>query len=254
MDVNADLGEGCGDDASMLTIVTSANVAAGAHAGGGDLLLATVERAIAEGVQVGAHISYRDVENFGRISHADSAGPDMLRDLVEQIHLVRAATLQFGKDISHVKPHGALYHDAASTLPIARLVMQSIRIAADEAAREPWPILTMPSRHVAELGKEFGIRLVAEAFADRAYEADGSLVPRSQPHSVHQDADQVVAQALEIAQTHSVLASEGQRIPVVAQSICLHGDTPGAVHLALAVTTALSENGIPVEPFASASA
>ncbi len=248
IDLNADLGEECGDgslDRAMLAVVTSASVAAGGHAGGGDILDRTVAAARHAGVVVGAHPSYPDREGFGRVSMADRLGPSgVTATVAAQVADVEAACRVAGTAMAHVKAHGALYADVAASRQLADAFLDAIALGA-------------PGRDLAVLGPagtaleaacaERGVRLVAEGFADRAYEPDGTLVPRSRPGSVHADEAVVAAQAVAIG-TGQALPGSSVGLVVRADSICVHGDTPGAVSLARAVRAALEGAGVRVEP------
>lgn len=228
IDLNADLGENCGDDAAMLALVTSANIAAGGHAGGGDTLRDTLDRAIELKVRIGAHPSYLDRENFGRTSHADDTSHDeLIAHIVAQLRAFDAAVAGRA-EIAYVKAHGALYNDAMARADIAQVLLDAL---------DQWN----PQRSVAVMGLPHselsqaaeGARVfISEGFADRAYQADGSLVPRSQPGAVLHNLAEITAQAVRLAAT--------------VDSICIHGDTPNAVEMAQQIRTELESAGFDV--------
>ena len=258
IDLNADLGEAfgvwsLGDDEAMLDLVTSANVACGFHAGDPSTLRrvcqaeaagppANFSRA-ARNVAIGAQVSYPDLAGFGR--RFIDIDPVELRDAVlYQLGALDAFAQVAGTGVAYVKPHGALYHACVSNYAQAEAVVL--------AAHEYDPslaVLGLPGSHVLAIADSIGMEFVPEAFADRAYLAEGMLVPRSQPESVITDPTQVAARAVAIATEHRVIAIDGTVIDVRARSICIHGDTPGAVGLARAVRAGLEIAGVGIYPF-----
>lgn len=247
IDLNADVGEECGDDRALLAIVTTASVAAGGHAGGGSVLSSTVARARDEDVAVGAHPSYRDRSGFGRVSrlreHDVTSLTSMLR---EQVLTVATACAEQRTTLRHVKAHGALYHDVASDPEASVAFVQVVHEVAGELGH-PVAILGPPSRTLSEAAQTRGIRYLVEAFADRRYLPDGTLVPRSEVGAVLHDTPLVVDQAVAIAVERRVLTTDGGWLSVEAESLCVHGDTPDAVELARAVRSALESQGVRIE-------
>lgn len=243
IDLNADLGEGMGDDAALLGVVTTANVAAGGHAGGGALLHETVRRAAAHGVAIGAHPSYPDRVGFGRVSLADVLTPaDLVASLVDQITSVQQACVQHDAEMTHVKVHGALYNDAMGRSDLAQAVV-------DAALRTGAPaVMGLPGSALHRVCTERGVQFIAEGYADRGYEADGSLVPRSQRGAVIHDVEVVSHRVLRMATEGTVETCDGTDLVVDVQSVCVHGDTPGALALATAVRRRLEEHGVSVRP------
>ncbi len=248
IDLNADLGEAfgvwsLGDDEAMLDLVTSANVACGFHAGDPSTLRRVCQAAAARNVAIGAQVSYPDLAGFGR--RFIDIDPVELRDAVlYQLGALDAFAQVAGTGVAYVKPHGALYHACVSNYAQAEAVVL--------AAHEYDPslaVLGLPGSHVLAIADSIGMEFVPEAFADRAYLADGALVPRSQPESVITDPTQVAARAVAIATEHRVIAIDGTVIDVRARSICIHGDTPGAVGLARAVRAGLEIAGVGIYPF-----
>jgi UPF0271 protein len=245
IDLNADLGEECADDAAMLEIVTTANVAAGAHAGGGEVLDATVRAAQSAGVAIGAHPAYADRPGFGRISRWVDHDPASLRELVrEQIRGVARVCEEQGARLVHVKAHGAMYHDAASQAVIAEAFHAAVTDCSHELGY-PLAVMGPPEGHL-RLACPSDIPYLPEAFADRTYRADGSLVPRAEPGAVLHDLQQVVEQALMIAVHGQVRSVDGGDVTVDARTLCVHGDTPGSVALAQAVRAGLEAEGVRV--------
>ncbi|MET8752521.1 5-oxoprolinase subunit PxpA [Streptomyces sp. NPDC004667] len=251
IDLNADLGEGFGrwtltDDAALLSVVTSANVACGFHAGDPSIMRRVCELAAERGVRIGAQVSYRDLAGFGRRS-MDVPPGELADEVAYQIGALEVFARAAGSRVSYVKPHGALYnrtvHDAAQ----AGAVVAGVRLAAGEAGL---PVLGLPGSRLLAAAAEAGLEPVAEAFADRAYAPGGTLVPRGEPGAVVHDPDAVVARAVGMAAGGSVTAADGSRIAVAARSLCVHGDTPGAAELARRVRDALGAAGVRVEAFA----
>ncbi len=248
IDLNADLGEGfgiwrLGDDDGLLDIVTSANVACGFHAGDPVTMQRVCARAAARGVAIGAQVGYRDLAGFGR-RRIDISPGDLFGDVLYQLGALDAFARAAGARVRYVKPHGALYNTAADDPAQAGAVAAAVR-AFDPAL----PLLGLPGSALADAAGAEGVPFVSEAFADRAYRADGRLVARDQPGAVRTEVAAVVAQAVSIARDGRVRALDGSLVTVAAASICLHGDTAGAAALATAVRAALTEHGVAVEAF-----
>ncbi|MEU3356163.1 5-oxoprolinase subunit PxpA [Streptomyces sp. NPDC037389] len=249
MDLNADLGEGFGrwrltDDDALLSVVTSANVACGFHAGDPSTMRWVCERAAERGVRVGAQVSYRDLAGFGR--RAMDVPPDELADeITYQIGALRVFARAAGTDVTYVKPHGALYNRVVTDAEQAEAVVSGVLRAGGAL-----PVLGLPGSRLHEAAERAGLPVVAEAFADRAYTALGTLVPRRDPGAVVLDPDTVVARSVRIARDAEVSALTGEDVAVRARSLCVHGDTPGAALLARRVREALSAAGVAVEAFA----
>ncbi|MDZ7881545.1 MAG: 5-oxoprolinase subunit PxpA [Mycobacterium sp.] len=248
VDLNADLGEGfgvwsLGDDDAMLDIVTSANVACGFHAGDPAGLLRVCRAAAAHGVRIGAQVGYRDLAGFGR-RFIDVDPPDLTADLIYQIGALSALARAAGTAVSYVKPHGALYNTIVSHETQARAVAEAVYIVDPEL-----PVLGLSGSAFFAAAQELGVRTVSEVFADRAYRPDGQLVSRRDPGAVLHDADQIADRALTMVTESRVTAVDGTSIPVNAESVCVHGDSPGAVEIAAAVRARLAERGIRPAPF-----
>ncbi|MGK5731809.1 LamB/YcsF family protein [Streptomyces sp. URMC 124] len=249
LDLNADLGEGFGrwrltDDDALLSVVTSANVACGFHAGDPSTMRRVCERAAERDVRIGAQVSYRDLAGFGR--RAMDVPPDELADeITYQIGALRAFALAAGSDVAYVKPHGALYNRTVADAEQAAAVVAGVLRAGGSL-----PVLGLPGSQLHEAAAGAGLPVVAEAFADRAYTAAGTLVPRRTPGAVVLDPDAVVARSVRMAREAAVTSLTGEEVTVRARSLCLHGDTPGAADLARRVRAALEAAGVRLEAFA----
>ncbi|MGE5200022.1 MAG: LamB/YcsF family protein [Rhodospirillaceae bacterium] len=248
IDLNCDMGEGfgaytMGRDAEIVPHITSANIACGFHAGDPGWMRATVSLAERHGVGVGAHPGFPDLRGFGR--RAMQAAPDEItNDLVYQIGALTAFTS--GKRLQHVKPHGALYNLAVEREDVARAIGEAI-LAVDRGlilvvlAGSPWE----------QEARRMGLRVAREVFADRAFDARGALVPRSAPGAVIRDAAAVIERSLRLVVEHRVTAITGEELELHADTICLHGDTPGAADLAAALRRAFDDAGIATVPLAA---
>ena len=247
MDLNADLAEGTGPqgwaaDAALLDVVTSANIACAGHAGDQGTMRRACEAALERGVRIGAHPGYEDRENFGRVELSLPVD-QVVRQVSEQIALLIDVAAGSGRAVTPVKPHGALYHRARPDAELAAAL-------ADELARvQPGlVVLGLDGSELLKAAAAAGLATASEGFADRAYDSAGLLVSRSLPGSVL-DAAGAVAQALSIANDTTVTSTDGAEIKVVADSICIHGDTPGALALAQELRAALVASGVTVEAF-----
>jgi 5-oxoprolinase (ATP-hydrolysing) subunit A len=245
MDINADLGESfgrwtLGDDERLVPHLTSANLACGFHAGDFRVMEATVALCRRAGVAVGAQPGYPDLLGFGR--RPMPFEPDEVESLVRyQIGALEAFCREHGIEMQHVKPHGALYNQAASDSALAAAIARAI----GRFSRDLLFFGLASSEPMAAAAADAGLRFVPEAFADRAYRPDGTLQPRSEAGSLLTDAGAAAAQAVEIA-AGSVMAADGTRVALQAETICCHGDTPGAVEIAAAVRRALETAGVTV--------
>lgn len=249
IDLNSDVGESFGnwsfgDDAAIFESVSSANVACGFHAGDPIGIMATCQAALEAGVTVGAHPGYRDLAGFGR-RFIDMAPAELTADVVYQIGAVQATALAAGTAVRYVKPHGALYNTVAHHPQQAAAV-----VAAIQAVDPTLPLMVLPNSEIQRQAEAAGLRTVAEVFADRAYNPDGTLVSRREPGAVLHNPDDVVEHVLRLANDGVVRATDGSLVPVRADSICLHGDTPGAVAMARKVRAVLEDAGITIESFA----
>ena len=248
VDLNADLGESfgvwrLGDDNAMLDLVTSANVACGFHAGDATTLSRTCRAAAERGVRIGAQVSYRDLAGFGR-RFIDAAPEDLTADVIYQIGALQALAHAAGGAVSYVKPHGALYNTIVTNHDQARAVAQAVH-AVDPAL----PVLGLSGSAFFAAAQEVGLRTVPEAFADRAYRSDGQLLSRRLPNAVLHDVDEIADRVASMVTAGRVTAVDGSTIPVTVESICVHGDSPGAVQIANAVRDRLVADGVELTAF-----
>lgn len=245
IDINCDMGESFGPwkmgaDAEVMPNITSANVACGAHAGDPGVMRRTIRAAKQHGVAVGAHPGFADLQGFGR--REMQADPAEVEDsLIAQIGALAAIAKAEGAALQHVKAHGALYNMAARDRKLADAVARAIK-AFDASL----VMFGLPKSPLIEAGLAAGLRVAAEGFADRSYEPDGSLTPRSRPGAVIHDAAVVVDRAVRMVRDGVVLTSEGREIPLKVDTICVHGDTPGAPELTRRIRAGLEAAGISV--------
>jgi 5-oxoprolinase (ATP-hydrolysing) subunit A len=237
IDLNADVGEGM-DDAALLPFLSSVNVACGLHAGGPAVMDRTVAMALERGLRVGAHPGYADRENFGR-KDVELPAAEVTSLVLYQVAALEGFVRAHGGRMVHVKAHGALYNRAARDPELARAVVEGVRKAKADLI-----VVGLAGSRLVEAAKSAGLAAAGEAFADRRYLPDGSLVPRKQPGAVLTDPDEAAEQAVRIARDGYVLTSDGSRLAVRAETLCLHGDTPGAPRIASAVRTGLERAGI----------
>jgi UPF0271 protein len=248
IDLNADLGEGfgvwrLGDDDALLAIVTSANIACGFHGGDPLTLRRSCAGAVARGVAIGAQVSYWDLAGFGR-RHMDVPADELTAEILYQIAALDGIARAEGGRVRYVKPHGALYNRIARDRVQADAVVAAIA-AYDRAL----PLLTLPGSAAERAADDAGLPVAAEAFADRAYTSEGTLVSRGEPDSVLADPDEVAERAVAMVTRGTVVSADGHEVALRAQSVCVHGDTPGAVELARAVRKGLETAGVRLMPF-----
>lgn len=249
LDLNADLAEGFGvwrlaDDDALIEVVTSANVACGFHAGDAPTMRRVCRRAAQRGVTVGAQVSYRDLAGFGR--RFIEVDPSELADeVLYQIGALDALARAEGTRVGYVKPHGALYNATVAHRAQAGAVVEGTR------AFGKLPVLGLPGSELLAATERAGLPAVREAFADRGYTPEGHLVPRSSPGALLHGVEAVVERAVRLAEVGQIVAVDGSVLRVQARSLCLHGDTPGAVELARSVRAGLLDRGVPLAAFAS---
>ena len=248
IDLNADLGEGFGrwrltDDEQLLSVVTSANVACGFHAGDAATMRRVCELAAERGVRVGAQVSYRDLAGFGRRA-MDVPPAELAAEIAYQIGALEVFARAAGTRVSYVKPHGALYNRVVHDEEQADAVVEGVRLTDATL-----PVLGLPGSRLLEYARKAGLPAFGEAFADRAYTEEGTLVPRGQDGAVVTDPEAVVERSVRMARDGAVTSRSGTRVEVRARSLCLHGDTPGAVDLARLVRERLQKSGVRVEAF-----
>lgn len=244
IDLNSDLGEGDPYDAELLSIVSSCNIACGGHAGDPDSMARTVGLAIANGVAVGAHPGYPDRDGFGRTS-GFMAGDALYESLTGQVTNLADIAAALGARLAHVKPHGALYNDAINDRALADIIARVVAEAPGEPA-----LMGMAGTELEGAAKRHRLAFIAEAFIDRAYEPGGTLVSRREPGAVHADLGVATTQALRLARDGVVTARDGSVIRVRAETLCIHGDTPGAAEKARAVRDVLESEGVTIRAHA----
>jgi 5-oxoprolinase (ATP-hydrolysing) subunit A len=246
IDLNADVGESfgvytLGHDAALMASITSANIAAGFHAGDPSVLRATIRLAKMHGVAIGAHPGFPDLAGFGRRElHVTSREAEDF--ILYQIAAVAGVAAAEGGALTHVKAHGALFNMAARERPLADALARAVA-AFDRSLR----LFAPPSSEMVAAARALGVPVAIEVFADRAYEPDGRLASRQKPGAVIHDVDLVVARAISVIHDGAVMALDGSRLPIVADTMCIHGDTPGSDRLAAAVRTGLERAGIAVK-------
>ena len=241
IDLNADLGEGVGDDAAMLSLVTSANIACGGHASDPDLMFATLRLAADRGVAIGAHPGYPDRKNFGRT--AIPMAPDAIARMVAaQVGALQGVAALAGARVRYIKAHGALANLAADDRAVADAIAAVARASG-------LALLAISGTELQAAGVAAGIPTDAEIFADRAYLATGRLVPRSHPQAMIHDANEALTRLISVLETGLMPVIDGPPIHLAARSICIHGDSPGAVAMARTIRDGLTARGIALAPF-----
>lgn len=240
IDINCDMGEGCPNDESLLGLVSSASIACGVHAGSAELMRRTMSLAAARGVAVGAHPGLADAAGMGRREQ-----PLTVRDahdlVAAQVRAMQDAARELDVTVSHVKPHGAIYNQAARDAALADAVAQAVREADANLI-----LFGLAGSELVRAGIAAGLRVASEAFADRRYRADGSLVPRSRPGAIIEDPADATAQVLRIVRDHKLVTVEGAELTVQADTICVHSDSPDSVEMVRRVREALFRSGIEV--------
>lgn len=244
IDINCDMGESfgawnMGDDALLMQYISSANIACGFHAGDPDVMMGTVRAALANGVAIGAHPGLNDLQGFGRREMVLT--PEQVYALVAyQVGALYGVARAQGGSLHHVKTHGALYGMTSRLPGMARAVAQAVH---DVDATLP---VYVANANMAQAVRELGLPVVYEVYADRSYQDDGTLTPRNLPGAMIEDVDQAIAQVLQMVRTGTVTALSGRQIPIAADTLCIHGDQPGAASFAACIRTALLAEGIEV--------
>ncbi|MGG4664191.1 LamB/YcsF family protein [Providencia vermicola] len=249
IDLNSDLGESfgqwqMGNDEAILPVVSSANVACGFHAGSPEGILKTLKAAKENGVAVGAHVGYPDLVGFGR-RNMDIASSELTADVIYQIGALKGLAIAAGTDVLYVKPHGALYNTIAHDKRQAIAVIDAIKAIDNQLI-----LVALAGSPLIGWAQDSGLQVVAEAFADRAYNSDGTLVSRKLAGSVLHDPKIVAERMLQLVQEGGVVSIDGEFTPIDAGSICVHGDSPGALEMAQQVRSILEEQGIEIYGFA----
>ncbi|MBP0632020.1 MULTISPECIES: 5-oxoprolinase subunit PxpA [unclassified Cupriavidus] len=240
IDLNADLGEGCGNDEALLALISSANVACGWHAGDAATMVQTVKWALQHGVAIGAHPSYPDRENFGR-TEMQRDPEDVYADMLYQIGALEAIVRAQGGELHHVKPHGALYNQAVRDPALARAIVRAVRDFDADLV-----FFGLAGSQMIDIAREAGLRVKQEVFADRGYNPDGTLVRRGTPGALHEDEEVALNQTLTMVREKRVRAIDGTWVPIQAETVCLHGDGAHALAFARRIRDRLTAEGIAI--------
>lgn len=241
VDLNCDLGEGMQTDEQIIPFITSANIACGFHAGDIKTMKRTVEFCLLHNVVLGAHPSWPDRENFGR-KEMQLPSTELYAVILEQLNILSRAAKEQGATLHHVKPHGALYNQSAKDPLIASTIAKAVK-GFDASLI----LFGLSGSHSITKAKELGLKTASEVFADRTYQDDGSLTPRSQPNALIEDENKAVEQALQMVMQQTVTAISGKRISIIADTICIHGDGSNAVSFAKKISTALKQANIDIK-------
>lgn len=245
VNLNSDLGESfgawnMGDDAAMLAVVTTANVACGFHAGDWNVMQTTVAEAVKNGVSIGAHPSYPDLQGFGRRPMTMSAR-EVESLMAYQIGALMGVAATRGARVTHVKPHGAINNQAAVDADLAAAIARGIKGVSKDLI-----FLAPAGSAMIEAGRQANLPVAQEVFADRNYDDDGNLVPRGQPNAMVHDSDEALSNVLRMVQEKAIVSLSGKRIPCAVDSICVHGDSPGAVAMARHIRAGLEKAGVAI--------
>lgn len=241
IDINCDMGEGMHNDASLMPFISSANISCGYHAGNEDIIKRTIELALENNVAIGAHPSYHDRANFGRLSQSISL-VELAELISDQLNLFEKITNQMGCKIHHVKLHGALYNDCAKDALSSKIVAQTIQ-AIDPSIM----LYGLSGSHSIQEAKAIGLRSVQEVFADRTYQANGQLTPRYLDHALITDPNESAQQVLSMVLDQEIKTHDGKMIAVNAETICIHGDHPEAIEIAKHLFTTLQQYKIEIK-------
>jgi UPF0271 protein len=245
IDLNCDMGESfgawrMGNDAELMNYVSSVNIACGYHAGDASVMRKTVEISLEKGVAVGAHPSFPDLQGFGRRRMSLSA-PEIFDIVLYQVSALKGICEAFGAGLHHVKPHGALYSQAAKDSQIARTIAKAVK-----AIDKNLVFYGLSGSCLISEAENLGLKTASEVFADRTYQADGSLTPRSETNALIEDSKQAVSQVLQMIKEQTVTATSGENVPLNAETICIHGDGENALNFARTIREKLINNGIQI--------
>jgi 5-oxoprolinase (ATP-hydrolysing) subunit A len=235
IDLNCDMGEGCGNDAELMKYVSSANIACGYHAGNASVMRQTVELAINKGIKIGSHPSYLDLANFGR-SEMNISPQEVFDIVLYQTSALKGICDAFGTKIHHVKPHGALYNQAAKDEKLAEAIANAVK-KIDAGLI----LYGLSGSYLISEAEKIGLRTKSEVFSDRTYQSDGSLTPRNLPNALIKNTGDAIEQVLQMIDMHTVTATNGEIIKLKAETICIHGDGENAVEFAKAIYKKLNE-------------
>lgn len=242
IDINCDLGEGCGNDAELMKYISSANIACGYHAGDADTMKRTIDLALENNVAIGAHPGYDDRENFGR-TNVDLPAKDVYNIVTDQIAALDEIAGRCSAKLTHVKPHGAMYNQSAKNAELAAAIAQAVKDFDPDLA-----LFGLSGSVSIDEAAKIGLQTSAEVFADRTYQNDGSLTPRSQPNALITSDETSAGQVLDMIKYGRVRSTEAVMVKIVAETVCIHGDGPEAVELARAIKLKLEDNGITIRP------
>ena len=240
IDINCDLGEGAGNDELIMPYISSANIACGYHAGNETTMRQTVQLCKKYNVAVGAHPSYPDKENFGRTDMLLHPG-EIYEMIVKQINCLERIAEENDVPVHHIKPHGALYNMAARDKALAPFVALAILDTSDK-----YFLYGLSGSYLIKEGKNLGVKTVSEVFADRSYKDDGSLTSRAKPGALIEDTDKAIAQVLQMIKEGTVTSVNGKKVPIIAETICIHGDGEHAAEFAKAIREALVKEGVEI--------
>jgi len=241
IDLNCDMGEGIENDASIMPFISSANIACGFHAGDEKTIKRTIELCSKHNVAVGAHPSFYDKKNFGR-TEQDLSANEIYDIIILQLRTINKIANEQGKKLSHIKPHGALYNLSAKDQEIAAAIARAVKDFDEELL-----LFGLSGSYSIMQAKAFGLKTAGEAFADRSYQEDGSLTPRSQSSALIEDVDKVIVQVLQMIKDKTVTTVTGKKIPILAETICIHGDGEHAVEFAKAIHQKLKQHKIEIK-------
>ncbi|MFC5684356.1 5-oxoprolinase subunit PxpA [Flavobacterium sp. MAHUQ-51] len=242
IDINCDLGEGIGNEKELLPFISSANIACGYHAGDEDTMKKTIELCLEYGIAIGAHPSFPDRANFGR-TNMNLPAEELHKIMLDQIHTISNIAASFGTKLQHVKPHGALYNMAAKDFELAYTLTQSVKEIDTQLS-----FFGLPNSEMEKASNKSGIQFIGEAFADRTYQNDGTLTPRTNSNALIESETEAIEQVLQIIQTGTVTSVLGNKIPLRAETICIHGDGKHAVLFAESLYKKLNQNHIQIKP------
>lgn len=241
VDINCDLGEVAGNDAQIMPYISSANIACGYHAGDPTTIWQTIQLASKNGVAVGAHVSFHDKENFGRTEmHLPSS--EIYELVLQQLLIIKEIADTLNTTLHHVKPHGAIYNISARDAVVAGTIAKAVKDFDPNLY-----LFGLSGSHSIFQARMFGLKTLSEVFADRTYQDDGSLTPRSGPDALHDDINKVIQQVLQMVTTGTVTTTSGKQIPILADTICIHGDGQHAASFAKGIYQALEKEGISIK-------
>lgn len=240
IDINCDLGEGFSNDAALMAVISSANIACGYHAGDANTMRGTVDLAIDNGVAIGAHPGYPDLANFGR-SPMKMSSAQVHEIVTDQIGVLAETARTAGGKIRHVKPHGALYNESARDAELAAAIAEAVRDIDSSLI-----LFGLSGSRSIDEAKKLGLQTASEVFADRTYQTDGTLTPRTRPDALIEDTETALTQVIDMIKYGRVRSVDGIMIPIVAETVCIHGDGTNAVEFAREIRSILTKTDIAI--------